>query len=206
MNIMNIINIISSKSKFTSRPRVVPLGPCNNLLSPLLLFSPGSDGVRQPKLFYVSSSTSTTTISTETVCYHVLSTCTLSWWLLFLWQIFSPSHSGWIWSNEVRKKEKERSTKGRRRYCRPFKGPFSLLAWWLYAFCSLHTSSLPPSLLGWPVTDWGGEPPGVLQQQWWGERSQVPQLLAHQDCHRDKLFIHGNNINCDRTKLPNLPI
>merc|ERR1711920_70041 len=32
--------------------------------------------LRQPKLFYVSPSTTTTTISTQTVCYHVLSTAT----------------------------------------------------------------------------------------------------------------------------------
>merc|ERR1711971_1138348 len=32
--------------------------------------------LRQPKLFYVSSATTTTTISTQTVCYHVLSTAT----------------------------------------------------------------------------------------------------------------------------------
>merc|ERR1712223_1803215 len=34
------------------------------------------EAVRQPKLFYVSSSTTTATISTQTVCYHVLSTAT----------------------------------------------------------------------------------------------------------------------------------
>jgi len=34
----------------------------------------GDDGSRQPKLFYVSSSTSTTTISTHTICFHILST------------------------------------------------------------------------------------------------------------------------------------
>ena len=33
-----------------------------------------NNGVRQPKLFYVSSSTTTTTVKTVTFCYHVLST------------------------------------------------------------------------------------------------------------------------------------
>merc|ERR1719278_1233020 len=36
----------------------------------------GEAELRQPKLFYVSSATTTTTISTQTVCYHVLSTAT----------------------------------------------------------------------------------------------------------------------------------
>merc|ERR1712110_1130039 len=32
------------------------------------------NGSRQPKLFYISSSTTTSTVSTHSVCYHILST------------------------------------------------------------------------------------------------------------------------------------
>merc|ERR1719153_56969 len=43
-----------------------------SLASDIDSVSPGSE--RQPKLFYVSSSTTTTTVSTITFCYHILST------------------------------------------------------------------------------------------------------------------------------------
>merc|ERR1719192_274447 len=38
------------------------------------VFGVDSNGSRQPKLFYISSSTTTSTVSTHSVCYHILST------------------------------------------------------------------------------------------------------------------------------------
>merc|ERR1712158_326564 len=37
-------------------------------------FGEGDVVPRQPKLFYISSSTTTSTVSTHSVCYHILST------------------------------------------------------------------------------------------------------------------------------------
>merc|ERR1719507_2229861 len=44
------------------------------VVGPTVGVDENENGGRQPKLFYISSSTTTSTVSTHSVCYHILST------------------------------------------------------------------------------------------------------------------------------------